>query len=91
MCQKYPVTKNEDVEFLIQEIDRIINNSQNIIESKSEISRKNQLNNIRFKTIYVSSKQILNNENNKKEDNENTIKNKSKTMIESNNNELKMK
>ena len=35
MCQKYPVTKNENVEFLIQEIDRIINNSQNIIESKS--------------------------------------------------------
>ena len=91
LCQKYPVTKNEDVEFLIQEIDGIINNSQNIIESKSEISRKNQLNNIRFKTIYVSSKQVLNNENYKKEDNENTIKNKSKTMIESNNNELKMK
>ena len=89
LCQKYPVTKNENVEFLIQEIDRIINNSQNIIESKSEISRKNQLNNIRFKTIYVNSKQVSNNENNKKEDNENTIKNKSKTMIESNNNEIK--
>ena len=89
LCQKYPVTKNENVEFLIQEIDRIINNSQNIIESKSEISRKNKLNNIRFKTIYVNSKQVSNNENNKKEDNENTIKNKSKTMIESNNNEIK--
>ena len=68
ICKKYPMkndgTGNADVEFLIQEIDRInskqnnINNKQVNIEEKS--LRKKRLNDIRMNTIYVSSKNFLN-------------------------------
>ena len=68
ICKKYPMknddTGNADVEFLIQEIDRInskqnnTNNKQVNIEEKS--LRKKRLNDIRMNTIYVSSKNFLN-------------------------------
>ena len=98
VLQKYPITKNgifnknADVEFLIQEIDRINNANNNKQEEKSEPVRQSRLNDIRMNTIYVSSKQFLgNNKNNdNKLGNNNKVKVKNKTVNE-NTNSNKMK
>ena len=97
VLQKYPIikngifNKNADVEFLIQEIDRI-NNSNNIKqEEKSEPVRQSRLNDIRMNTIYVSSKQFLGKGNTKNNENSNNnkIKVKNKTVNENTNNKMK--
>ena len=96
VLQKYPIikngifNKNADVEFLIQEIDRI-NNANNIKqEEKSEPVRQSRLNDIRMNTIYVSSKQFLGKGNTKNnENNNNKIKVKNKTVNENTNNKMK--
>ena len=95
VLQKYPIikngifNKNADVEFLIQEIDRI-NNANNIKqEEKSEPVRQSRLNDIRMNTIYVSSKQFLGKGNTKNNENNNKIKVKNKTVNENTNNKMK--
>ena len=97
ILQKYPIikngifNKNADVEFLIQEIDRI-NNANNIKqEEKSEPVRQSRLNDIRMNTIYVSSKQFLGKGNTKNNENSNNnkIKVKNKTVNENTNNKMK--
>ena len=78
LLKKYPINKGEiinknvDVEFLLQEIDRLANKNTMKIpkEEKPDQNRKTRLDNIRMNTIYVSSKQFLkiegnNNKNNK--------------------------
>ena len=61
ICKKYPLKNNEndntDVEFLIQEIDKI-NNKNN--------DRQENINEIRMNTIYVSSNNFLNKGDNSK-------------------------
>ena len=72
LCKKYPsiktgiYTKNVDVGFLIQEIDRITKSNNNIQKEKSESTKEKNLNEIRMNTIYVSSNQFLNKGDNKK-------------------------
>ena len=82
------INKNVDVEFLLQELDRLTNigNIQIQKEEKSEPMRKAKLNNIRMNTIYVSSKQILKAGENKNKDNkkDNKIKSKYKTINDNN-------
>ena len=96
VLQKYPIikngifNKNADVEFLIQEIDRINNANNNKQEEKSEPVRQSRLNDIRMNTIYVSSKQFLGKGNTKNnENNNNKIKVKNKTVNENTNNKMK--
>ena len=66
ICKKYPMKKNEndntDVEFLIQEIDKI-NNKNN--------DKQENINDIRMNTIYVSSNNFLNKGDNSKNTNKN--------------------
>ena len=66
ICEKYPLKKNEndntDVEFLIQEIDKI-NNKNN--------DKQENINDIRMNTIYVSSNNFLNKGDNNKNTNKN--------------------
>ena len=84
VSQKYPLfkngifSKNVDVEFLMQEIDRFANVNNNKQIEKSEPMRQNRLNDIRMNTIYVSSEQFLN-----KGDNKAKLKNK---MVNENSN-----
>ena len=108
ICKKYCIQKggkvneNSDVEFLIQEIERILNknnnNQQSNLDKKSEPLNNNKLNKIRMNTIYVSSQQFMNKGNNKNEQNNNnkTILNKpktknpkNKTLCENNNQKIK--
>ena len=95
VLQKYPIikngifNKNADVEFLIQEIDRINNANNNKQEEKSEPVRQSRLNDIRMNTIYVSSKQFLGKGNTKNNENNNKIKVKNKTVNENTNNKMK--
>ena len=97
VLQKYPIikngifNKNADVEFLIQEIDRINNANNNKQEEKSEPVRQSRLNDIRMNTIYVSSKQFLGKGNTKNNENSNNnkIKVKNKTVNENTNNKMK--
>ena len=59
LCQKYPsiktgiYNKNVDVEFLIQEIDRITKSNNNIQMEKSESTREKKLNDIKIMGIQV--------------------------------------
>ena len=91
--KKYPINKGEiinknvDVEFLLQEIDRLANKNTMKIpkEEKPDQKRKTRLDNIRMNTIYVSSKQFLKKEgNNNKNNKDNKIKSKNKTVNENN-------
>ena len=103
IIKKYPISKkgifvqNAEVEFLLQEIDRIININQNKsaqIEDKNESNRKNRLNEIRMNTIYVSSKQFLKKGDNKEKENKisknNDIGNKAKNKSLNENNNHKI-
>ena len=83
-----------DVQFLIQEIDRIIsqdNIKQINIEEKSESQINTRLNNIRMNTIFISSTKFLEKDNKeiKLSKKNNKIKAKNKTVNENTNQKIK--